>query len=376
MNYVKHQSIVKKGGPSQYCLYLHFDNGAKTTRRLKGCYPTADCFDNEPDEIKARVELEKLNVIIDLQDNPARVSKCPYKTINEAWVDFVEYRRSEGRKSPSLESAAKHFLKRFGDRWVADVSSKDVIEWARESAEKGVAYTYMESMVRGPYQLYKWLIAEHSLNIRNPLTGFPSKQERYFKPSKLKKCTITDIELAKLMRHSDKYPSAARLIFFAYHTGLRIAEIINRLDTDNLDKSSRSWSFVAIEKSSGVSYWRKISVPEILIDYIEGQGIDGKVEFIGHEKQFQKLRKAAGTPQVLLKTFRSDFSNRMRAAGATKDQINFHQGRDRDVLEKHYLDLDSGVADTRKLIDLMFASNTGNKPATHKAAHLHIAESK
>ncbi len=82
----------------------------------------------------------------------------------------------------------------------------------------------------------------------------------------------------------------------------------------------------------------------------------GRLKFPGLKNLYPEARREAGLPEDLkLKTIRKDFANRMRGAGASKDLIKFHQGRERgDVTNHDYLDDGQGLELTTDIVSKMF----------------------
>jgi len=202
----------------------------------------------------------------------------------------------------------------------------------------------------------------------NPFDGLMKINATRFKPQMPATSIITDAEMERMLEvaQDKKLKSARIFINVARMTPFRPDEIQGNKKRDVpglstapefLEKEYYRW-MVEVTKTRGTRYYRKIAIPPQLVAFLEKEGVDGMLpeHLKGLRKQFDKVRKLANVPHITPKTFRKDFTNRMRRVGAPKEIRDLHAGRrDSSVREGHYeTDLNENAEICREWVMKMF----------------------
>lgn len=325
--------------------------------------PTHTIQDESP-EYRLRCEQLAFDLYRDIVENGVPNAPLALRgfTCRSAMEQYQQWHGKNRRCNPkTFDCLSRSFIDHFGDMPVAklDAAAADRYMEALIAHQPAYAYDTIRLKIVTASGMVEYLRMKRIWSEPNPFQGIMKKYQGLIRPSRLGPTRIKDSEWMKIhtLIKQPKYKAARIFIQVSRMAGLRPSEVL-RLDTSSLERKAMTWELL-VTKRSGHPVSRTIAIPQALIDFIDHQGISGKLP-LSHStvrRQLAQISEQSQISSLTMKRFRKDFACHMEEIGAPPHIIDLHQGRAQSgVIYKHYL---GGVSRAEKLsrpyIDKMFS---------------------
>jgi integrase len=337
-NHVMSYSIVRLQQAThgyQWAVKIKLSDGQTIIKRLKGKYvtPGVTKIHQESPEYQNQVHADAFNALqVEFNNGPRLPQGCKFRSCREAMEAFE---RAEDR-----DGHGNAFKEYFNDKQLTCVPdmANDYVDWLLEKYNRN-----QQSVSKKLYAasaMFKWLKRKKYWLRENPLHGL--LEGIRFAPKKRERSIIEPHELAALWdaMAGDRFKDIRILTHVMFYSGLRQTEAM-RLNGKDIDPHRLCLTYQRTKRKNKPPDWRRIAIPAQLVAFLSNEGRlgDGPIVSVGQTGLLKKLKAAkeiANVTDITLKTFRKDFATRARFSGASRDDVNLHQGREESVLEHHY----------------------------------------
>lgn len=353
---------IRATSPGQGTYYLRFRSAQNTTAHQKLGRTT------EIDLVEARTRAKKLKAEITLGANPRGDAKKQKEVpmldafFAEHYLPYVKPRKRSWKRDAEL-----YYLRigpAFGKLRLNQLTRQQIQTFHTKLQGTGLAPATCDhhlKLIKHALNLaVDWGMLDKNPAYRIPLFNADNKREHYLDGDELQR-------LLSVLR-TDENRAVCRIALFLLSTGARLNEALSATWA-HVDRETRVWRIPATNSKS--RRMRSVPLNDSALEVLEQVGTEGKYDhvFINLEtekpyttiaKVWERLRNAAGLPQLRLHDLRHSFASFLVNSGRTLYEVQKVLGHSDTKVTERYAHLSTKtLQDAANSASLIIKGSTG-----------------